>query len=492
MKATERKPNARKTKQVQEQKTMAGLPVLQKPEPAQEGLIVMELYVENIKKVRLVHWKPGPGLNVVHGEEGNGKSSLRDGIIWGLEGLSTTTAEPIRKGERVATIKMNLSNKFIVTRYFTRVDPDKSKKGKSYFAKLLIERYNKDPHEGALENPQTLLNDFMSHISFDPLAFTRMDDDEQMEELRKLVTFDLDMNQLEKDQLEDYKARTLKGQLFDVLKARLAAATAPEDGLPETAINTQEITKRLEGAANHNNIVAASVRQQQDLRRLAEAAAQDATDFRVEAAELRRRADALEERATASVDFGAQKIAAADAMVIAETIDTAAVAAELQAATATNNAIADAARYRRLKDEFDQVEAEWTALDESYKERGRQREAAIARAKMPIDGLGIRYDEPIEGRRQKSGEVLYNGLPFSQASNSERIRVSVALAMAANPLLRIMAIKDGSLIGAKSMQMIHEMAEEKHFQIFMERLTGVGKTGVLMEDGEATGEDVVV
>lgn len=471
------------TKKAAEKKprTIAGVEVVEKTEPVAEGLIVMELFVENMMKVRLVHMKPKPGLNIIHGDNGSGKTSLLNALTWGIDGLGTTTTEPIRKGERVGVTKLNIGNEFIVTRWFTRVDPTKSKKGNTYFPKLLIERYNKGPHEGALENPQRLLNEFKTKISFDPLAFIRKTDKEQLEQLRELVTFDLDIDALDAQQDADYEERKLKGREVDGAKARLEGATVPAEGLPEVPIDTTEITKRLEGAANHNSTVAAQV---QAKKRLFEQAHElDALNDGARSQEIEQlQARIRELKKLIAIDRQAadQKRVDAHAMVIGEQIDVAFVSFELQAATATNNAIADAARHRRLQQEYDDALAAWTTLDESIKQRTKDREAAIARAKMPIEELGI-----------GDGEVLYQGLPFSQASNAAQIRVSMALGMASNPKLRIMIIKDGSLLDEKGVKLVDELAEAKGFQVFMERVLGIGKAGVLMVDGEASGEEVV-
>jgi hypothetical protein len=93
---------------------------------------------------------------------------------------------------------------------------------------------------------------------------------------------------------------------------------------------------------------------------------------------------------------------------------------------------------------------------------------------MPVDGLSFGTDE-----------VLYNGLPLAQASSAEQLRVSVAIAMAANPKLRVLRIKDGSLLDEYSLQTLADTAEMNDFQIWIERVDTSGSVGVVMEDGNA-------
>lgn len=463
-KAAEKKP-----------KVMAGIEVVERAEPLPEGYTILELFIENIKKVRICHLKPAGDVVYVTGENGSGKTSVLDSIIWALDGLGTTTTEPIRAGERVGTIKMDLGD-YVVTRNFTRVDPTKSAKGHTYFPKLTIGGKNNE----VFKNPQTLLNSFMGSISFDPLAFTRMSDKDQLEELRRLVKFDLDIDELDAAQKADYDERKIVGRTVDSAKAKLEGAEKPEEGLPETPVDVLEITKRLEGAANHNNTVAAARRRKAGHLEDAENDGKEIVlvealivDLEAQIAKARKSIVTLQE----SIATAQQRY---DDAEVPDEIDTAAVSAELTAANTLNGAIADAARYRTLQAEYDAAESSWTTLDESIKERARQREEAIARAKMPIDGLGI-----------GDGQVLYEGLPFSQASNAQQIRVSMALGMSSNPKLRVMIIKDGSLLDQKSLALITEMAAKNGFQVWIERVDSSGKVGVVMEDGEASGEEVV-
>jgi hypothetical protein len=42
--------------------------------------------------------------------------------------------------------------------------------------------------------------------------------------------------------------------------------------------------------------------------------------------------------------------------------------------------------------------------------------------------------------------ILYNGLPLAQCSDGEKLMVSMGISMALNPTLRVLRIKDGSLL----------------------------------------------
>ena len=90
---------------------------------------------------------------------------------------------------------------------------------------------------------------------------------------------------------------------------------------------------------------------------------------------------------------------------------------------------------------------------------------------------------PIDDLTFGDGAVLFKGLPFEQGSSAEQLRVSVAIAMAANPKLRVLRIKEGSLLDEDGIALIQKMAEGGDYQIWIERVDTSGKVGIVMEDG---------
>ena len=70
------------------------------------------------------------------------------------------------------------------------------------------------------------------------------------------------------------------------------------------------------------------------------------------------------------------------------------------------------------------------------------------------------------------------------SSNAEQIKVSAAIGMTTNRKVRVMRIKDGSLLDDSSLAVIAEMAHERDFQVFIETVDLTGNIGFYMEDGE--------
>jgi hypothetical protein len=96
---------------------------------------------------------------------------------------------------------------------------------------------------------------------------------------------------------------------------------------------------------------------------------------------------------------------------------------------------------------------------------------------------------PVEGLSFGDGEVLFDGIPLDQASQAEKIRVSVAIAMAANPKLRVLCVRDGSLLDRESWRLLAELVESNDYQCWVEVTDDEGKTGIVIEDGTVVHPD---
>jgi hypothetical protein len=185
---------------------------------------------------------------------------------------------------------------------------------------------------------------------------------------------------------------------------------------------------------------------------------------------LRARAATLEQEAF-HLDREAMK-----AGPIPESIDVTALRGEIAEAETIKAAIEAHHRHDLLTAEAMHHEETSQKSTKAIEVLDAEREKAIAAAKMPVEGLTL-----------GDGVVLYNGLPFEQAASSAKLKVSCAVAMAANPELRIIRTYDGSLLDRKSLAMLAAMAKSRDFQCWVERVDESGKIGFVIEDGELKG-----
>lgn len=433
---------------------------------------IIRLQVEGFKRLVAVDITPEGDLIEVRGENGHGKSSVLDSIYAALDGAGAAPEMPVREGEEAAVIRLDLGE-LVVTRYFTTAGTTGLKVT--------------TPDGASYGGAQTMLDKLIGAISFDPLAFRDLKPEDQAEELRKLV----DISDPETGEVLDLaKLATARKELFDrraevnregkSVKARIEALGGVRF-VPDDAPDRDQLREALANAATTNSAIDAEER-----RRAMRA--DEATSFLEDAANADRRAEearAALERAEAD----AKAFREARALILSELerlpplderVDVAKLSEDLRQADVVAENVRVNDERARMVGEFDQLKADSTALTEALAKHDADRARAIAAAKMPVEGLAL-----VMGEDDKLG-VTFNGVPFSQASDAERLRVSAAVAMAANPQLRVLRLKDASLLDKRAIATLREMATANDFQIWAEFVGDEGP-GIVMEAGEVRG-----
>jgi hypothetical protein len=430
---------------------------------------IVRLAAENFKRLRAVEIAPDGNMIEIRGKNGAGKSSILDAIWCAVGGGDVLPKKPIRRGCETARIELDLGE-LIVTRRFT---PNGSS--------VVVEAAS-----GArFRAPQHMLDELIGAIAFDPLEFTRMEPAKQLNSLRRLVKLEVDIDALDGQNARDYERRTEVNRDVKRLRGQASGIQYPAD-LPSAPPDAEAITARLRNAGEINAGIEAEKGRRQN--RFDEVADKDverlrvletAAERRAQAARLLKEADHWEGAAATlaqEIERGRAELAGFLENPVAELIDTAALVDALAAARSINSQLEEKARRETLEAEAAALEERAAQLTASMAGRAAAKTTAIADAVMPVEGLGF-----------GDGEVLFNDLPLDQASQAEKIRVSVAIAMAANPKLKVLCIRDGSLLDRDSWQLLSELVASNDYQCWVEVTDDdadhKGKTGIIIEDG---------
>lgn len=411
---------------------------------------IISLQAENLKRLKAVEIRPDGNLVQVTGRNGAGKTSVLDAIWWAMAGTRNVQAEPIRRGAEKARIRLDLGE-LVVTRTFT------AKEGGEHTTNLTVETA-----EGArFGSPQAVLDAIIGDLAFDPPAFGRMAPKDQFNAVRALVP-DVDFEAIAKAQQEDFDARAAHNRRAKELRAQAQGIGLPAGPVP-APIDLTKLEADLANAASHNVDI--------EQRRGRRAAAQQAIDsLDEEIAELAEKLDA----ARAQREALASKLAEAEALP--EPIDTAAVQQQLQAARLSNAHAERAAAKAKHDSDAQAAEDASAALTRAMATREAEKQAAIAKAKLPVEGLSFGADH-----------LILNGAPFDQASDAEQLRASIAIAGALNPKLRVIRVRDGSLLDEDGMAMLAQYAEANDLQVWVEKVDSTGAVGFVIEDGQLKG-----
>lgn len=412
---------------------------------------ILSLVVENIKRIKAIHITPEGNAVMVTGKNGQGKTSTLDALEMVLGGKDAIPSRPVRDGEKTARIVAE-TEKYIITRHWT--SPESS------HLKLELKG------EGVLGSPQKVLDQLVGDLSFDPLAFSSLMPRDQLKMLKDICKLDFTKLDLEFKQV--YEDRKNVGKESEIHKANLEAFGELDDTAPELDIEGIRIERTK--ANNENQEIEAAARSVVTLKGNLKRIENEMSNIADEITRLQNEFDKKKE----------------ECANLYETIPE----LEKDASQEPNDlsrfdvAIEEWAKYEATQKQVNQKKVvnekllqcrdKWSKLDKRLKEIEDIKKKMVASAAMPITGLSLGQDE-----------VLFNGIPFTQLSTSEQIRISMAIAMALNPKLKVVIIKNASLLDKAAMEELIKIAAEKDFQVWVERVAeGPEANCIYIEDGE--------
>lgn len=368
---------------------------------------------------------------------------------------------PIHGDEENGRIVINVGD-FIVTRTFARTNQQ---------TKLVV-----TTKEGAAyPSPQAMLDGLMGKLTFDPLGFTRMDPKDQLKTLKNLVG--LDFTQMDQDRKTAFDLRTLTNRDLKAAQTK-TAGKMPHLDVPAEIVSVSVLMDELTAiqAFNRTIDVAAQAITTAQTSLAVAASAVSANQVRIadleskladEKANLTRNRDvvtAREKAVKSAVDAHAAMTPKAIAPVQAQIRDADSVNAKIRENEQLKK---DEATCGRLKETADKYTTEIEDID-------LNKQRMLKGAKFPLEGLGF----------SDSGVTL-NGFPFEQCSMGEQLRASAAIGIALNPKLRVLLIRDASLLDDEGMAIMAELAAKHECQLWMERVSSKSELAVHIEGEES-------
>jgi DNA repair exonuclease SbcCD ATPase subunit len=413
---------------------------------------IINLQADNIKRLVAINITPDENLVQITGKNAQGKTSVLDAIWWALAGTSNIQVCPIRDGEESAKIRVDLGD-IVITRRFKRRSTDEE----AYTTSIVVEG-----EDGSkLKSPQTLIDSLVGNLSFDPFAFCRMKSRDQFEEIKGFVGKD-SFDQLEDLRAKAYSDRTILNRELSLKKKLLAdfQESNLSTNKEEVAVDEIHLVQKMSEGVKHNGIVDASEARRKELAYKIEANEADQLSLKKKIEDLASSKVLLESEARA-LD-----------LEILVRVDISAIEQDLINAKSINERVEAHVKCKEYLNEVNTLIGESDMLTDTLNDYDEQKKELIKSAKLPVDNMTFGEDE-----------LLLNGVPFSQASDAERLRTSISIAIASNPKIRVMRVRDGSLLDEDSMGLLEKVAIDNDFQIWIERVDSSGKVGFVIEEG---------
>lgn len=394
---------------------------------------IISLKSTNYKRLKAVEISPDKDGNlvIVAGKNGQGKSSVLDSITAALGGVNAkTTPKPIRDGEERAEIVLETED-LVVTRKFTASG-----------STLKVT----SPDGATYPKGQARLDDLLGKLSLDPLAFTQLSDRDQLATLLDLVELPFDPVVLDGNRKAVFDRRTEVNRQVKELAAQ---------------VNGFDTTEPVEEVSVSGLVSEYRVEQARDQKQRQEVAAMEDTD---------RQITILEEQLAAA---RRKRELLAQEVSHHTPVDLDSIQSRIDGAEQTNAKARSYKEFLAVKEQHENAKEAAEKLTAQLAEIDKTKAEGLAAAKFPIPALGF-----------EEGGVTYQGVPFKQASSAEQLRVSLAMAIALNPKLRVIRIADGSLLDSDNLALIENMAAEHDFQVWIEMVDDTGERGIVIEDGQ--------
>ena len=402
---------------------------------------IISLEAENVKCLKAISIKPDGAVIVIGGDNEQGKSTILDCIEYACCGSKKIPLKPIRDGQDKARIVLELDD-IIVTRTFTKSGTN-----------LVIK--NRDG--ATFPSPQALLDKLIGNLSFDPLAFSKMDSKKQIETLKKITGLDFDS--LNIDYKKSFDERTEVNRKGKELKAQFDAIVLHKD-LPSETVSLSDLSVELTNGLSNNQKI-------KDIKKNIENNNTKILNIDREIAELMKEKEELQ-TLSLKESTAAKKLKEVDISVIQNNINT---------IEDTNKKITENQKKNTLEKELDKLREKSQSLSEKLLTINETKKDLLSNAKFPVEGLSFEEvgDETI---------LTFEGLPFDQCSTARKTRISVLMGIALNPGLKVLFIRDGSLLDKDNLSAIAGIAEEHDAQIWIERVSQGKECTVIIEDGE--------
>ena len=439
------------------------------------GIHIARVWAENFHRLRFaaVEYVPGTGLVRVTGKNGAGKTSLLRAVASALGGAGEVLPAAVNEESEDGTgkVRVELTNGYTITRRFTEKAP------KGY---LTVEGPDGGKHS------QAKVGEWLGARSFDPLALFDVRPNRLAEILLGLgndpqLATQLDALRARQKQLYDERTPYISAQ------RHARAVPKPEGQRPEPVDVSSEMARLAE--------LQAIERRQQDegralLDKQREIEAAGAACKRMEDRVAELEAKLAEARSALATSNRTKQRLLGEQMVMELAYETREsvtdeieeVTARISEADAINARLEPWKRFDDAQSELREATTNVARLTDAMRELKDTEHRLIAEAGIPVEGLS--FDE--------DGAPLLRGKPLAVASGAERIRMAVAVALAANPGLRVCLLDEANDLDLEMLDELRLLAEEHDFQVWACRIGLEGAGEIVVEDGEARSAEPTV
>jgi len=417
-------------------------------------MTIIQLTLKNFRKIKAAFIKFENGKPVViKGGNAEGKTSVMMSILNVFKMIRVK--DPVNINANKCETEIIIGNE--VGQY--TIKETRNKKGEVTTLKI-------DPMNGSkpIHSSQkaSFLKGLLSVLAKDPLLFYDKKDEEQFRMLKNMVK--LDFTILDKAQKEREEARLEIGQKSKLLKEQLTDDIEAFKDVPDEPVDTDKVHTEIKKLENQKENRGNQLKKINDNEN-------KLVELQKEKEDLLLKINSIV-KAMTSYEKANQAI---EKELIEAVDETELKKLELvfKNSSSINVAVQQKKNHLILVESVEQTSKDYEQLNEEITAIRDQKKKMVETAKFPIKGLTICPEKNI---------IKYNGLPLSEASKSQRMEVSMDIAIAGMKSdeegLNVLFIEDASLFDNKTLERISsKKPNDKNIQIFFEKVDNTVSDG---------------
>lgn len=430
------------------------------------GFRILSLQIMNARTIEMMDITPTADVVKLQAENGNGKTTVLD-IIESVFTRQCLDDRIVRRGEDSAIGSINLGE-YVIKRVIRKdktptIEVRSTATGKK--ADISAEEFVAKITGKNGDRP----------IALDISRIVGMDGPKRTALLLACAGIDAvklaEVNTKHKDAMDTRKDEKKALDRAEAAMKEFEKYAMPVSEPPSTADlvkQQKEVADKLEAIAK----IAESKTKEDD-----KIVAEDAEIKRLEGliAEARARRDIADKK---SAELGKQ-IVNSDEVPLRKQLEK--IAADTGTADAKRENYNNHKKYAEKKAEWQKQYQVLAKAEKDLEAIVEQKKTLMESGKYPTPNLSV-----------QDGEIYFKGTHWSQLSESERLKVALAIANGLNPQLRVLLIRDGNAFDDNAMAQIAAWAKTNDFQIWIERVNSIPSLGtdtVYIVEGKAISEE---
>lgn len=404
---------------------------------------INQLEIENVKRVKAVKYSPEDGLNVIGGNNNQGKTTVLDAIAWALGGESFKPSNPQREGSTIPpNLKITLSNGITVER-----------KGKNSSLKVT------DP--SGKKAGQTLLNEFVESLALNLPKFMNSSNKEKANTLLKIIGVGDQLAKFELQENELYQERLTIGRIADQ-KKKYATEQIEYPEAPKDLVSPQELI-------NQQQAILAKNGENQRKREKVSQYEYQVSNLTDEVARIKQLLSQKEEELNkATYNLSIAKTDALD-LIDESTEELERNLAEIEEVNRKVRANLDKQKAEEDAREYEEKYKDYTVKIEKVRE---EKYNLLKNANLPLAGLSV-----------ENGELTYNGKKWDGMSGSEQLKVSTAIVRKLNPNCGFVLMDKLEQMDVATLNEFGGWLDQEGLQVIATRVSTGDECSIIIEDG---------